>query len=65
MKITIFPKDAEILTGYSASKCRKIIREIKASVSKKKFQLITISEFCYYMGFSEEEVTVALNKKNP
>lgn len=62
-KIAIFPKDAEIVTGWSASKCRKLIRDIKNDVSKKKHQLVTISEFCNYMGFSEEEVINALKMK--
>jgi len=55
-RITIYPKDIHILTGKSERYCRKVIAEIKASLQKKKHQVVTIEEFCAYMGIEKSEI---------
>lgn len=55
-RICIYPKDIMRITGKSASACRKTLSDIKKHYSKKPSQLITIQEFCGYLGLKEEEI---------
>ena len=56
-RITIYPKDIQRITGKSERQCRNILNDIKVFYKKQKHQIITIEEFCNYMG-------VDLNKVN-
>ena len=55
-RICIYPKDIQILTGKSERSARKIIAKLRLIHSKVKHQVITIKEFCNYIGMEEEEV---------
>jgi hypothetical protein len=55
-RICIYPKDIQILTGKSECSAPKIMARLKENLSKDKHQVITIKEFCEYMGFNIEEV---------
>jgi hypothetical protein len=59
-RIVIYPKDIMIITGRSERYSRNLLNKVKASYSKEKHQLITISEFCKYMGFEEKNVALMI-----
>ena len=49
-RVCIYPKDIQVVTGKSERWGREIIRKIKLQFSKQNHQLVTIDEFCNYMG---------------
>jgi len=55
-RICIYPKDVQIVTGKSERYGRNIIKMIKESLSKEKHQLVTIDEFCVFMGLEVSKV---------
>ena len=55
-RICIYPQDVQLITGKSERYGRKIIKIIKDKRNKQKHQLVTIDEFCEYMGLGKEEV---------
>ena len=57
-RICIYPKDIQIITGKSERQCRNIINDIKVFNKKQKHQLITIEEFCNYMGLDLNKIWV-------
>lgn len=61
-RLIIKPKDVEIILNVSSSNGRKLIRTIKKAYNKERHQIITISEFCRYMGLEVKEVKDELNE---
>jgi len=59
-RICIYPKDIQVLTGKSERYARKVVAQIRKYYKKDKGQLLTIKEFCDYMGLEDEEVKKAL-----
>ncbi len=55
-RICLYPKDIQVLTGKSERYARKLFSNIKVSLKKEKHQLLTIEEFCTYMGLPRQEV---------
>jgi len=55
-RICIFTQDIQLITGKSDRNCRKILSDIKKSLNKEKHQVVTITEFCSYMGFEKKEI---------
>ena len=55
-RICIYPKDVQILTGKSERSARKIIAKLRLIYSKERHQLVTVKEFCDYIGLDEPEV---------
>ena len=55
-RICIYPKDVQVVTGKSERYGRTIIKTIKEQLNKETHQLVTIDEFCDFMGFNVEEV---------
>ena len=55
-RICIYPQDVQLITGKSDRYGRKIIKTIKDKRNKQKHQLVTIDEFCEYMGLEKEKV---------
>ena len=49
-RVCIYPKDVQVVTGKSERWGRDIIKKIKTKFSKQDHQLVTIDEFCNYMG---------------
>ena len=45
------------ITGKSERYSREIIRKIKSIHNKQKHQLVSLQEFCDFMGLKIEEVT--------
>jgi len=55
-RICIYPQDVQIITGKSERYGRKIIKNIKDKLKKQSHQLVTIDEFCEYMGIKKTEI---------
>ncbi|UOX32953.1 hypothetical protein LXD69_13005 [Flavobacterium sediminilitoris] len=55
-RICIYPKDIQRITGKSERQCRNIIANIKKQLNKQKHQVITLEEFCEYMGLQIDQV---------
>ena len=56
-RLCIYPKDIQIITGRSERYGRSLIRKMKDHFNKEAHQLITVEEFCQYMGFQVESVS--------
>ncbi|PGH40625.1 MAG: hypothetical protein CRN43_01900 [Candidatus Nephrothrix sp. EaCA] len=59
-RLCIYPKDIQILTGKSERHGRNLIKKIKESLHKHPFQVVTVEEFCRYMGLPLETVVKKL-----
>lgn len=55
-RLCIYPKDIQMITGKSDRYGRYIIKKIKSHFSKEQHQLVTIDEFCQYMGLQYDAV---------
>ena len=55
-RVCIYPKDIQLVTGKSERWGRDIIRKIKQEYNKQEHQLVTIDEFCCYMGLDVASV---------
>lgn len=55
-RVVIYPKDIMIITGKSERYSRYLIQRIKQHLKKEQHQVVSISEFCTYMGLEPEEV---------
>ena len=55
-RICIYPQDIQLITGRGERYGRKIIKTIKENLNKQKHQLVTIDEFCEYMGLEKNKV---------
>ena len=60
-KISIEPKEIQVILGKSPSYARKTVRKIKLYLGKKKEHPLTITEFCEYMHLDAEEVRAEIN----
>jgi|TARA_R110001583_G_C5573957_1_gene402322 hypothetical protein len=55
-RICIYPKDVQVVTGKSERYGRTIIKTIKEHLNKETHQLVTIDEFCDFMGLEISKV---------
>jgi len=55
-RIVIHPKDVVIITGKSERYARYLINRIKSHLNKANHQVVSISEFCEYMGLDQQKV---------
>jgi hypothetical protein len=55
-RICIYPKDIAIITGKTERYGRSLLNRIRKHFSKEPHQVVSISEFCDYMGLNKEEV---------
>ena len=55
-RVCIYPKDIAIITGKSERHGRRILERIKLELQKESHQIITINEFCTYMGLDKVEI---------
>ncbi|GAA3784253.1 hypothetical protein GCM10022271_15770 [Corallibacter vietnamensis] len=62
-RICIYPSDVEAITGKSKKTAQTLVRTIKDVYQKKKHQVVTIREFCDYMGLEYDDVFNEINKK--
>lgn len=59
-RVVIYPKDIMIITGKSERYSRYLIQRIKKHLGKEDHQVVSIVEFCEYMGLAEELVSAVL-----
>ncbi len=55
-RVVIYPKDVMIITGKSERYARYLIQRIKKHLNKEDHQVVSITEFCSYMGLKIGEV---------
>jgi hypothetical protein len=55
-RAVIYSKDIELITGKSGRYARKIMSRMRKKLGKEKHQLISLGEFCAYMGLPEAEI---------
>ncbi|PNQ72800.1 hypothetical protein C1T31_09830 [Hanstruepera neustonica] len=55
-RICMYPKDVQLVTGKSERYGRTIIKKIKEHLNKEPHQLVTIDEFCTFMGLETSKV---------
>ncbi|MEO9531019.1 MAG: hypothetical protein ABJG68_05890 [Crocinitomicaceae bacterium] len=55
-RVVIYPKDIMIITGKSERYSRYLIQRIKKHLNKEQHQVVSISEFCAYMGLDEKSI---------
>ena len=60
----IYPKDIQILTGKAYNTSYKLMRRIKKELRKSDHQVITIEEFCEFMGLKRSEVDRVLSGRD-
>jgi hypothetical protein len=59
-RLCIYPKDVMVITGRSDKFGRNLIKKIKLHFQKQEHQVVSIEEFCKYMGLQSEAVTKQL-----
>ena len=55
-RISIYPKDIQLITGKSERTSRSIFKKIRIFFNKEKGQIVTVKELSQYLGISEEYV---------
>lgn len=56
IRICIYPKDVQLITGRSERSSRELILKIKKILQKDHHQPLTVQEFCTYMGIPYESI---------
>ena len=54
LRVVLYPKDVENITGRSERTARNLIQKIKMARGKSKNEFVTVKEFCAYTGIEEE-----------
>ena len=54
LRVVIYPKDVENITGLGDRAARKLIQKIKTGLGKPKNNFVTVKEFCACTGIDEE-----------
>ena len=55
-RLCIYPKDIQIITGRSDRYGRNLIKKMKEHFNKQQHQVVTIEEFCQYLGLQQDVV---------
>jgi hypothetical protein len=55
-RLIIYPKDIKMITGKSYRAACIMWHEVRRTLNKEEHQVISIREFCDYMGLEEELV---------
>lgn len=55
-RIIIYPRDVQNIVGVGARAAQRMIRKIKLELDKPENGLVTVQEFCAYLGIDEEDV---------
>jgi hypothetical protein len=63
IKLIIYPKDIQRITGRSERYAQYVIAAIKKRLGKEKHQFVTYDEFCEFTGIDPQEL-VAHRTKN-
>jgi len=54
LRVVIYPKDVENITGLSDRAARKLIQKIKSGLGKSKPMFVTVHEFSLCTGIPED-----------
>ena len=57
----IYAKDVAMITGKSTKSATRLIQKIKQNLGKDKHTILTINEFCEYMGLKIKDIEDSLN----
>ena len=60
IRVVLYPKDIENITGRSGRTARKLLQKIRDALGKSKEEFITIKEFCLFTGIDEDLVKAFL-----
>lgn len=55
-RVCIYPKDIQRITGKSYRQSLRILHLIKNKHRKEKEQIVTVDEFCEFMGIEIDKV---------
>ena len=56
LRVVLYPKDIENITGRSARTARKLLQKIRLALEKTPDEFVTVKEFCTFYGIKEEQV---------
>lgn len=56
-RLIIYPKDVAAITGKNYRSSWILLTKIKTHLHKEPHQVVTIPEFCEYMGISENSIS--------
>ncbi len=56
VRIVIYAKDVEKITGRSLRTCYMILEKIKKHYRKSRYDFVTVREFCEFLHIDEELV---------
>jgi hypothetical protein len=54
LRVVIYPKDVQNITGLGDRAARKLIQNIKSGLGKSRVMFVTVQEFCACTGIPEE-----------
>jgi len=60
-RLAIYPKDVAIITGKSTRSASRLMAKIRIDLKKSTHQILTIGDFCNYMGLDTKEILIKLN----
>ncbi|MBW8360986.1 MAG: hypothetical protein K0M56_02225 [Kaistella sp.] len=55
-RLCIYPKDIQRVTGRSERYSRELLSKIKKTLNKQEHQMVSVEEFCTYIGLPYEHV---------
>lgn len=61
IRSVIYIKDIALITGKSIKSASRLYHKIKHDLGKDKQQILTIKEFCDYMGLKIEDILASIN----
>jgi hypothetical protein len=60
-RMIIYPKDVAAITGKNYRTSWSLLHKIKTYYGKESHHVVTVDEFCAYMGINEDSVTKLLS----
>ncbi|MBK9565715.1 MAG: hypothetical protein WAT22_14430 [Saprospiraceae bacterium] len=59
-RVVIYPKDVAAITGKNYRSSWILLSRIKSHLQKESHQVVTVQEFCEYMGLKVDDVVPIL-----
>ena len=59
-RVVIYPKDVAAITGKNYRSSWILLTKIKNHMQKQPHQVVTVQEFCDYMGIAGDEIISVL-----
>ena len=54
LRVVIYPKDVENITGRCPRTARSLLQKIRQALGKSSMEFVTVKEFCIFTGIDEE-----------